>query len=129
MKPRKRPCPICGADLNHWGPDRHGPCPGCTSARKGTKLKCAGKCKGTFELRSMQAVNIVFDPGHRGGKSVKVYYCSQCASSARSRARLVNEEQQGEIAKTDDRLRRGTKKGEANVESNSDDILRTAPDY
>lgn len=122
---RKRPCPFCGTDLNTWGPDRKGSCPDCTSARKGTKVVCAGKCKRIFELRTMQAVNLVFDPGQRGGKNIKVYYCPQCFSSARSKARLINEEQQGAIKKMEDRMRRGgvRTKGERHVENPDSDRI------
>lgn len=132
QRKRKRFCPICGADLSLFGWDHKGACPNCTFVRKGTKIPCAGKCKGVYELRFLQIVNLYFEPSHKGAEKIKVYYCSACLASARSKARLISEAQQKEVVKTESRLRRkirGDKKGENNhVEKNNGDI-GTVVDY
>lgn len=59
----------------------------------------------------MQAVHIMFEPGKKGGRKSKVYYCSSCFSAARSRAHSVSELQRVAIDKVKTRLKR-EKKGE-----------------
>lgn len=54
----------------------------------------------------MDAVVIYFDPGKRGGKKFRLYYCSRCATTARSRARMTHEQQEEVINKAESRLAR-----------------------
>ena len=104
-KNRKRPCKICGEDLNQWG-DRKGICPTCADAVRSTVVECAGRCKKKYPLRMMEGVLMYFDPGQKGGKKYKLYYCSSCALAARSRARGICESQNEEIKKTHSRRER-----------------------
>jgi hypothetical protein len=103
-KPKnKRPCKICGTDLNRWGEDRKGACPDCLSARRETYVLCAGRCKQRYKLRLMEPVSFYFEPGKKGGKKFMLYFCLQCFVAAKGRARLTHETQSAELDKTDSR--------------------------
>lgn len=85
------------------GPDRKGTCPDCSKAVKDTVVQCAGRCKQKRKIRMMDAVVLYFEPGMKGGKKVKIYYCQQCFLAAKSRARMVHEAQQEEVRKAEGR--------------------------
>lgn len=106
---RKRPCKVCGIDLNQWGPDRKSPCPDCAKAVKDTIVPCAGRCKQKLKIRAMEKVVLYFEPGIKGGKKFTLHYCQQCFAAAKSRARTVNEFQQQEVQKAENRRARATK--------------------
>jgi DNA-directed RNA polymerase subunit RPC12/RpoP len=106
-KPNKRrPCKVCGTDLNAWGQDRKGTCPDCAAARRSTRAQCAGRCKKIFEIGRMEPVSITFTPGKKGGRKVTLYYCSTCIAIAQSRAMTTYDGQQEQLAKTEARLKR-----------------------
>ena len=105
-KNRKRPCSLCGQDLNLWGPDRRGICPNCAKEKRKIKLLCAGRCKSKHPLGIMQAVNMVFTPGKRGGKTYKVYYCQDCLAYAKSKIRSASERQDRSITDTEAHMKR-----------------------
>ena len=105
---RKRPCSTCGIDLNMWGPDRKGICPDCAEAKRSTIIPCAGRCKGSYQIRAMELLSMFFEPGKKGGKKVSLYYCQKCLGVARSRATSVVEKQQGLIEKSASRRERAT---------------------
>jgi predicted amidophosphoribosyltransferase len=103
----KRPCKICKADLNTWGPDRRGVCPACAEGMRSALVMCAGKCGKKYTLRTMETVVLYFDPGKRGGKKIRLHYCTRCAVLARSRARMASESQEETIRKAESRIARG----------------------
>lgn len=103
---RKRPCKVCGTDLNAWGPDRKGVCPDCAEVRRSTVVPCAGRCKKSYQLRTMELISMYFEPGVKGGKKISLYYCPRCLSAARSRARGINETQTSMIEKAQSRRAR-----------------------
>lgn len=109
-KPAKRSCRICKTDLNAWGPDRRGVCPNCAEGMRSVLVMCAGKCGRTYTLRTMDTVVLYFDPGKRGGKKIRLYYCTKCAVLARSRARMSNELQEETIRSAESRIARGAVK-------------------
>lgn len=103
---RRRPCKICGADLNMWGPERKGICPDCAKARRETMLVCAGRCRRRYPLGYLEPLTVYFSPGHKGGKKITLYYCTACLVSARSRTEGHAEEQQAAIQRTEERMSR-----------------------
>jgi hypothetical protein len=110
-KDRRRPCRLCGKDLNTWGPDRRGICPDCASARRKTLIRCAGRCKRLHELGRMESVVLNFTPGKKGGRKLIIYYCLTCLTQAQSRATTIFDEQQEAISKAEARLKRGRNGG------------------
>ena len=103
---KRRPCKVCGTDLNMWGPDRKGTCPDCATVRRATRVQCAGRCNKIFEIGRMELVSIMFTPGKKGGRKVALYYCSACISVAQSRAMTAHDEQQEQLEKVEARLKR-----------------------
>lgn len=103
---RKRPCRSCGDDLNKWG-DRRGDCPNCAKAKRETVVPCAGRCGKSYEIRFMEAVFITFNPGKKGGKKFKIFYCSRCAASAKSKTRTMAEAQDKRIKGTEAKCKEG----------------------
>lgn len=93
-KPRKRPCRLCGQDLNLWGSELKGICPDCNTAKKQVKIPCAGRCKKMYTLRNMEPIRINFDPGWKNGTKLTLYYCSTCIELARSRSVAIKDRQQ-----------------------------------
>jgi len=81
-------------------------------------VKCAGRCGKDFNPSAalMDAVVIYFDPGKRGGKKFRLYYCSPVPRvTARSRARMTHEQQEEVINKAESRLaRKGSRKNGGN---------------
>lgn len=107
-KEAKKVCRLCGADLAMWGDDVRVNCPDCLKAMKDTKVKCAGKCKKLYPLRYMDTVSVFFEPGKKGGRKIKLHYCSKCLLLSRSRISAMSEEQQETLRKKEERLRRGS---------------------
>lgn len=103
---KKRPCSSCGEDLNLWG-DRRGECPDCARAKRETVIPCAGRCGNSLEMRYMEVMNLVFNPGKKGGKTFKIHYCSRCHAAAKSRAGRLSDLQKKEIEKTVKRCKAG----------------------
>jgi len=54
----------------------------------------------------MQSINMVFDPGKKGGKTLKVYYCQDCLSYAKSKIRSSSERQLHGIEEAEAHMRR-----------------------
>ena len=108
-KNKKYKCLVCGIDLSLWGDDRRGKCPECIKKLRSTKIKCAGGCKQSYEMKFMDVVSVFFEPGKKGGRKFTVYYCSKCLRIAKSRVRMASEAQKEAIVKTEDRLKRGSK--------------------
>jgi len=69
-------------------------------------VMCAGKCGQRYTLRTMETIVLYFDPGKRGGKKIRLYYCTKCAVLARSRARMASESQEEIIRKSESRIAR-----------------------
>jgi len=116
---RRRPCKVCGEDLNFWGPDRKGICPTCSTARRESLVLCGGRCKKKHKLREMAPVCFYFEPGQKGGKKHTVYYCTRCLVAARSRASMMEEGQKETLAKAESRrvrARQKKEKGEKNCD-------------
>jgi len=91
---KKRPCKICGIDLNLYGPDYKGrPCPDCLAALKQTVMPCAGKCGDAYPIAHMKKIIIAWDPGVKGGERTHLYYCRPCLSIASSRASTMERKQ------------------------------------
>jgi hypothetical protein len=101
----RRPCKVCGADLNQWGPDRKGLCPSCAKARRDTVLECAGNCGEFYSLREMSVLSLRFEPGKTGGKKFTLYYCESCLAKARRKVCVLNDEQQTEFLRTEKKIR------------------------
>jgi len=109
---KKRPCKVCGSDLNMWGPDRKGMCPHCAQAKRATLVPCAGKCNMSDEIRAMHIISMSFEPGVKGGNKYSVYYCLRCFSAIRSRVKSLYEAQQKEIENTNNRRLRFMEDGQ-----------------
>lgn len=106
MTAKKRPCSVCGMDLNLWGPDCRGTCPSCLRARRDSVVLCAGKCGRSYALRLMEKIIIYFDPAQKGGKKIPIYYCPGCAVAVKSRCRSVHDVQQEVVKKSENRVKR-----------------------
>ncbi len=113
---KKRPCKICGTDLNAWGQGRKGICPDCAEVKRSTIIPCAGRCKKSYQIRVMELLSMYFEPGVKGGKKFSLYYCSKCLAAARSRARSVFEVQGKEMEKAESRRERMVKHKEKEKE-------------
>ncbi len=108
---RKRPCKICGVDLEQWGPDQRGSCPDCKRETRSAMIPCAGRCGRVYQMRFMDVANFVFTPGKKGGKKIKIYYCEECARVARARAVSIHDNQEKAFAKVKARLKNGAREG------------------
>lgn len=102
---KKRPCRICGLDLNLWGPERRDLCPDCNMARRDMLIPC-GQCGHRCPLGRMETVSICFYPGKKGSKRQKVYYCSSCIARSQARVRKTCEAQEAAVEKNEKALKR-----------------------
>lgn len=106
---KRRLCKYCRCDLELWGPNRRRLCPDCAGKLRSVKVKCAGRCGGIFEIRSLEKISFYFNPGNKGGRKISLYICTRCLSVMRSRAEDMDDKQSGEISMAEERLIRNSK--------------------
>lgn len=107
---KKRPCQVCGMDLNLWGESKRKFCPSCSKARNETFIPCAGSCGKRHQIRAMNCASIFFDAGKKGGKKIVLYYCNPCFLAAKGRAVACYEKQDEQLKNTERRLSRPSQK-------------------
>ena len=113
MSIKRRPCKLCGSDLNLWGDYKGRPCPDCQTTINSTMIECAGKCGKRHQKKYLSRVVINWEPGSKNATKTVLYYCRDCLAVVSSRAMRISNVQYDAIEGTKERLLRKSSRGDS----------------